>query len=116
MVPLVIVALMFAVQVGLAYHARQVASGAAHDGAATGARLGSSAQIGEETARALAVGSAGGLIDDLSVVGAPTGDSVTVTITGSVVKVLPIFPTFHVTATASAPLERFRPQLAEASP
>ena len=56
MMPLIVIALMFVVQVGLAYHARQVVSGAAQDGAASGAVEGSSASEGAATAQSLIEG------------------------------------------------------------
>lgn len=113
-VPVVIVAMMFLVQAGLAYHARQVVAGAAQDGAATGARHGASAAAGQATAEALVEAGAAQLLTGHTVTPVATADTVTITVTGTVVKVLPLFPTFTVSATSSASVERFRPQ--EAAP
>jgi len=111
MIPLVIVAMMFVVHAGLAYHARRVVAGAAQDGAAAGARYGSSPDQGVVTARALLDAVGDHLLDDVQVT--PSGDSgtVTITVTADVVRVLPIFPGFHVSATSSAAVEQFRPQV-----
>ena len=108
--PLIVLALMFAVQVGLAYHARQVVSGAAQDGAASGAVAGSSAAEGAATAQSLIEGSAGNLLNGLSVSGSQSGEVVTVSASATVVKVFPLFPTFTVSASSSASVEEFRPQ------
>lgn len=110
-VPVVVVAMMFLVQAGLTYHARQVVAGAAQDGAATGARHGASAAAGHATAEALVTAAASQLLTDHSVIPSVAGDTVTVTVTGTVIKVLPLFPTFTVSATSSASVERFRPQV-----
>ena len=66
--------------------------------------------IAHETAQALVDASAGQLLAGVSVTPVSAGDTVSVTITATVVKVLPVFPTFHVSATSAAPIERFRPQ------
>ena len=44
------------------------------------------------------------------------GDTVTVTVSGAVVRVLPIGPTFHVSASSAATFERFRAQGPVAEP
>ena len=112
MMPLIVIALMFVVQVGLAYHARQVVSGAAQDGAASGAVEGSSAAEGAATAQSLIEGAAGSLLNGLSVSGSQSGEVVTVSASANVVKVFPLFPTFTGSASSSASVEEFRPQVA----
>lgn len=109
-VPVVVVAMMFLVQAGLAYHARQVVAGAAQDGAATGARHGASAAVGEAAAEALIAAGAGQLLISPDVTSSATAETITITVTGTVVKVLPLFPTFTISATSSASVEQFRPQ------
>lgn len=111
-VPVVVIAMMFLVQAGLAYHARQVVAGAAQDGAASGARHGASSAAGQATAEALITAAAAQLLTSHSVTPSATAETVTITVTGTVVKVLPLFPTFIVTATSSASIEQFRPQVA----
>lgn len=111
MTTVLLLGLMFATQAGLAYHARQVAIGAAQDGAATGARLGSSPAEGEATARALVAGAASNLLSDV-VVSSDGSDTevVTITVSATVLGLLPFVPAFEVSATSSSPVERFRPQ------
>jgi len=110
MMPLIVLALMFAVQVGLAYHARQVMAGAVQDGAATGALAGSSPSEGAATTQALISAAAGNLTNGAAVSGTQVGEVVTVSASATVVKVFSFFPTFTVSAESSATLERFRPQ------
>ncbi len=109
-VPVVVVAMMLIVQVGLAYHARQVVAGAAQDGAAAGARHGGSVQAGAAHAEALVDAAASQLLTEHAVIPSSDGEVVTVTVTGTVIQVLPLFPALSVSATGSAAVERFRPQ------
>jgi Flp pilus assembly protein TadG len=110
MVPLVLIAMLLVVQFGLAYHARQVVAGASQDGAASGARRGSSPGAGAALADDLIAQSAGQLLTSHSSSASTSGDVVTVQSTGRVVRVMPFFPTITVRATASAAVERFEPQ------
>jgi Flp pilus assembly protein TadG len=110
MVPLVLVSVLAVVQYGLAYHARQVLSGATQDGAAAGARRASSPGAGAGLADTLIEGSAGQLLSSHSTAASSDGRRVTVRSTGQVVRVMPFFPAITVTATASAAVERFQPQ------
>lgn len=110
MMPLIVMALMFVVQVGLAYHAHQVMSGATQDGAATAAMSGSSPSEGAATTQTLIGSSAGNLLNGTNVSASQSGGVVTVTASASVVRVFPLFPTFHVSASSSVTLEQFRPQ------
>lgn len=110
MIPLIVLAILFVVQVGFAYHARQVVSGAVQDGAATGAMDGHSPADGAATAQSLIDGAAGSLLTGTSAIGSQSGDVVTVEATATVVQVFPLLPTFTVSAESSATVERFRPQ------
>ena len=110
MMPVIVVAVMFVVQVGLAYYARQVVSGATQDGAATGALYGSTPAQGEATAQNLIAEGTGHLTTGSATSVSVAGDVVTVRASASVVKVFPLFPTFTVRAESSATIERFRPQ------
>lgn len=110
MVPVVLIAMMLVVQFGLAYHARQVVAGAAQDGAATAARRDGSIEAGVQLTDGLISASAGQLLRSHSVSGSRSGDLVTVTATGEVVRLLPLFPSVQVSATGSAAVEQFRPQ------
>ena len=109
-VPVVLLTMLLVVQYGLAYYARQVLAGAAHDGAAAAARERSNPSQGAALAEQL-IGEAGGsLIGSYQASAASDGDTVTVTATGKVVSLLPFFGTITVTATGSANVERFEPQ------
>lgn len=110
MVPVILLAVLFVVQFSLAYYARTVLAGAAHDGAAGGARLDSSPTHGAELADGLIEESAGALFQSHSAHASSDGNRVTVTATGAVVAILPFLDTLTVTATGSAPIERFDPQ------
>jgi Flp pilus assembly protein TadG len=110
MVPLVLLAMLLVVQYGLAYHARQVVAGASQDGAASGARRGSSAAAGAVLADSLIEGAAGSLLTSHGSTGWTDGDVVTVRSSGDVVRVVPFLPTITVRATASARVEVFEPQ------
>lgn len=106
-VPVVLIAMLLVVQFAFAYHARQVLSGAAQDGAASGARQESSPAAGSALADALIEGSAGAVLTSHSTSAGSDGRRVTVAARGNVVRLLPFFPTITVKASASATLERF---------
>lgn len=108
--PVIVMATMFVVQVGLAYHTRQVVAGAVQDGAANGAMVGSRPEDGAATAETLIEAAAGNLVTSSSTTATRTGDVVTVTASATVVRVFPLFPSFTVSAESSATVERFRPQ------
>ena len=109
-VPVVLLAVLLVVQFGLAYYARQVAAGAAHDGAAAAARQRSTPAEGAVLAEQL-VGEAGGsLFSSYDATALSDGDTVTVTVTGHAVSLLPFFGTITVKATGSAAIEKFQGQ------
>ena len=110
MVPVVLITVLFVVQFGLAYYARQVLAGAAQDGAAAGARQNSSPETGGALADQLIAEAGGSLFESFGSSASTNGEVVTVTASGEVVSLLPFFGTLTVSATASAHVERFRPQ------
>jgi Flp pilus assembly protein TadG len=110
MVPLVLAAVMLFIQFGLAYYARQVLAGAAHDGAAAAARYGSSVDAGVALSTQLLDEAASSLLVTSSATGAVTGHRVTITTTGQVVSLIPFGPSITVSATGSAPIEAFHPE------
>jgi Flp pilus assembly protein TadG len=110
MVPVVLITILFVVQFGLAYYARQVAAGAAQDGAAAGARQSSSPEVGAALTEQLISEAGGSLFESHDASAASTGEVVTVTVTGEVVSLLPFFGTITVAATGSARVEQFNPQ------
>lgn len=109
-VPLVLISLLAVVQFGLAYHAHRVLAGAATDGAAAGARAGATPADGAGVAGDLLRQSGGGVLRSYAAVGSTAGDRVVVVTSADVVKILPIVPTMHLRASASAVIERFRPE------
>jgi hypothetical protein len=110
MVPLVLIATMLVVQFALAYHARQIVSAAVNDGATTAAARRSSLQVGiSETNRILQY-SGGSLFVTSSVSGSTTATDVTMSGSAQVISLIPFVSGITVTATASAPIETFRPQ------
>lgn len=109
MVPLVLISMLAVVQFALAYHARQVLAGAVQDAAASGARRDSSPGAGAALADRLIGDAAGSLLTSWST-SAGGGEQVTVSASGNVVKVFPLFPTITVRATGAARLERFEAQ------
>ena len=108
--PVIIVAIMFVVQFGLAYHARQVLAGATRDGAAAAARQGASPAEGIALTNELIDEAASTLFTSRSTDAKLGPDTVTVTATGRVVRVLPFFGAPTVRASATAHLENFDPQ------
>lgn len=109
-VPLVLLAMLFVVQYGLAYYAREVLAGATQDGAAAAARQDSSPESGAALTEQLIEEGGGSLLDSHSTSATSSGDSVTVAATGQVVSLLPFFGTITVKAQASAKVESFDPQ------
>ncbi len=110
MLPVFLVALLFVVQFGLTYYARQVLAGAAQDGAAAAARLDSSAEEGEALTLALIDQSGDALLDSYGATASSDGELVTVDTTGEVRSLLPFFGSITVQASASARVEAFDAQ------
>lgn len=110
MVPVVILALMFVVQYGLAYYARQVLAGAAQDGAVAAARQGSGPEAGLALTDQLIDEAGSSLLSGHSTSATTSGDTVTVSATGEVVSLLPFFGAITVRASGSARVEAFDPQ------
>ncbi len=107
-----VLGLVLTIDVGLGYYARLVLSGAAQEGAVEAARLGGS--VAEDMAQtdALISGSSGSLLRSWSTRGRVETDGLggrRVVIETSAVVAGPI-GSWTLTATGSAPVERFRPQ------
>lgn len=109
MVPFIIIGMMLVVQFGIAMYARQVVSGAAQDGAATGALMGSSPGAGLAVTDQLVTEAGGHLVVNYSSSVSPAGNTVTIRAQADVVQLLPLFPTITVRAVGSAPIEQFAP-------
>lgn len=110
MVPFIVMAMMLIVQFGLAMYARQVVAGAAQDGAAQAALVGSSPAAGQAVTDGLVQQAAGNLLTGYGSSVSSTAEVVTIQASGQVVRVFPLFPTLTVSATGSATIERFRPE------
>ena len=110
MVPVVLMAVLFVVQFGLAYHARQVLAGATQDGAAAAARLDAGPADGAALAGQLIDAAAGNLLADIAVSSDRSNDTVTVRASGRVVSVLPMVDGITVRAASTAKVETFDPQ------
>lgn len=108
--PTLLIAMMLVVQFALAMHTRQVMAGAAQDGAAAGAAVDSTPGAGLAITDSLVTSAVGGLVDDYSSAVVSNGSEITVTVRANATKVFPLFPTITMTASASAAIERFRPQ------
>jgi Flp pilus assembly protein TadG len=109
-VPVVVLAVLFVVQFALAFHARQVLSGATQDGAAAAARRDASVAEGEALSLRLIDSSAASLLSSRAVTSSSDRQTVTITATGKVVSVLPFMGTITVRATSTAKLESFDAQ------
>ena len=106
--PALLFLLMLVVQFGLMFHARNVAEQAAQEGAAAARRFdGTQAQARAEALQLLAnVGE--GTLKNRAVTATRTGDNATVTVTGTVVAVVPGF-SLQVSESASGPVEKYVP-------
>lgn len=109
-VPVVLLAMVMVVQFALAYYARQVIAGAAHDGATAAARRNSDPGEGVALADQLISEAARNLLASHTTTATVTGDTVTVSVTGKVGALLPFFRTITVRAAATATIEQFTPQ------
>ncbi len=107
---LAFIMLFFTIQVAVGFHARSVVTAAAQDGvraaqvenATTGDAIAATNQI---------LNGSTGLLVDTTVSASRSGDQVTVTVTSGFRSLIPgIGLDGPVTATASGPVERFRPQ------
>jgi Flp pilus assembly protein TadG len=107
LMPVVIALVLVPFQVGLWWHAKQVADGAARHAVDTAQVAGATEADGEAAARRF-LDSAGNLTDPAVSV-TRSVDVVTVEVTGRAPRLLPGFD-WQVTARASAPVERFIPE------
>ena len=98
------------VQAGLYYHAKQRAAAAADHGAAAAAAAGGNEAAGEEAAAAFLADMPVGQNADLPVIEVDVnGDEVEVTVVADLDPMIDI-GTWSVSATATAPVERFIPE------
>lgn len=108
--PVLLIMMLLVVQAGLAFHARQVMSTAAQDGAATAAASDSSVGAGQALTDQLVTDAVGGLVTNYSSTAGSNGAEVTVVATANATKVFPLFPTLTLSVSASATIEQFEAQ------
>jgi Flp pilus assembly protein TadG len=101
--------LIFAIiQFGVWYHAENIARAAAQEGARTASAYQSSAAAGAASAQRVLADNADGMISGTSVIPSRDQNVATVTVKGEALHVIPFIP-LSITATATAPVEAFRP-------
>lgn len=106
--PVLLFALMLTVQFGLMFHARNVAEQAAQDGAAAGRRFDGSAGEARAHANEYLNAAVSDTLTNRSVSSSRSAQTATVTVTGTVVSLVPGFH-LHVAEAASGPVERYVP-------
>jgi Flp pilus assembly protein TadG len=106
--PALLFTLMLIVQFGLMFHARNIAEQAAQEGAATARRFdGTEANAKDKTNQFLAsLGTS--TLEDRNVTVNRTGQTATVTVTGTVISLVPGLH-LSVSESASGPVERYVP-------
>jgi len=101
--------LVFAIiQVGVWYHAAQIARAAAQEGARAASAYNSTPAAGAASAQRVLSENANGLIEGSHVTPSRDSNLATVTVTGHALQVIPFIP-LPVRASATAPVEAFRP-------
>ncbi|MDQ2836234.1 MAG: pilus assembly protein [Actinomycetota bacterium] len=105
-IPAMITLVMFVVQFSLIWHARHVAQAAAEEGLRSGRAYQATPADGKNRAEQYLQALAGKLISNPTVGSTPTGNTLTVTVDGTVTSLVP-FATFHVHEQATGPIERF---------
>ncbi len=105
LMPLVMLLVLLAIQIGLMEHARQSVIAAAQAGGQDAASVGGTADTGRVAAEVFLARVAGGELRDTAVQVKTTNETVTVEVTGSVVSVFPGMRP-HVSGTVQVPVER----------
>nr|WP_031510916.1 hypothetical protein [Streptomyces megasporus] len=106
--PLVVLATLAVVQASLFYLGREIALTAAREGVAAGRTWQAGPEQGAQRARAVLDRTAGDLLRSPAVSTAgSTGTRVRISVTGTVVSVLPGVGDLHITQSASGPVERW---------
>jgi len=106
--PALLFLLMLIVQFGLMFHARNIAEQAAQEGAAVARRFDGTQAQGREKALQLLTAVGEGTLKNRDVTANRTADTATVTVTGTVVSVVPGF-SLSVSESASGPVEKYVP-------
>ncbi|MEO5662855.1 MAG: TadE family protein [Nocardioides sp.] len=106
--PALLFLLMLIVQFGLMFYARNIAEQAAQEGAAVARRFDGTKAQGREKALQLLTAVGEGTLKNRDVTANRTADTATVTVTGTVVSVVPGF-SLSVSESASGPVEKYVP-------
>jgi Flp pilus assembly protein TadG len=106
--PALLFLLMLIVQFGLMFHARNIAEQAAQEGAAVARRFDGTQTQGREKALQLLTAVGEGTLKDRDVTASRTAGTASVTVTGTVVSVVPGF-SLSVSESASGPVEKYVP-------
>ena len=106
--PALLFLLMLIVQFGLMFHARNIAEQAAQEGAAVARRFDGTQAEGREKALQLLTAVGEGTLKNRDVTANRTADTATVTVTGTVVSVVPGF-SLSVSESSSGPVEKYVP-------
>lgn len=104
--PVLLASLMLIVQVGLLFHARNVAEEAAQEGAAAGRRFDGSGSEAQDAASRYLGSLSDRTLQNRSVRATRTAQTTTVTVTGTVLAVVPWLD-LAVEESASGPVERY---------
>lgn len=107
-IPALFIVMMVIIQFGLMFHAKSVAEAAAQEGASVARHFDGTAGKGEQRARAYLTSVSSGTLTTSSVSGSRTATTASVTVTGSVVRLVPLID-LTVTETATGPVERYVP-------
>lgn len=104
--PVLLLFVMLAVQFALIAHAQNGAQSAAEEGAAAARTVEGTSADGEERAASYLSELGRSMFSSTSVSASRTAEQATVTVTGSVVRLVPLVP-LEISRTSSGPVERF---------
>jgi Flp pilus assembly protein TadG len=104
--PALLTLIFITVQAGLHYYARTVALAAAQEGTRAAAAHNSTAVTGQAAASAFLDRAGSDLLSAPQVGASRSADSVTVTVTGTSISLVPGYPGFPISQVASAPVEK----------
>lgn len=106
--PLILGLIFLIIQVGIWAYARNLAAHAAREGASTSASYESS-QSPDAITQSVLSDSADGVLHSYAVTSSRTGDSVTVTVRGKALSLIPFVELPHVEQTVTVPVEKYVP-------
>lgn len=104
--PALLALLFIVVQAGLHYYARSVALAAAQEGARAAAAQTATAAAGQDAASAFVARAGAELLGGAQVSATRTADTVTVSVTGTSLSLVPGYAGFPITQQVTAPVEK----------